>query len=160
MYRFFSFLSYLFHPVFVNFGIVVLFLFVHPYTASKMHGNARLLHMVILFVNLVLLPLLLMLFLKKRKLISSYQVPIQKERGVLYIMLGILFGITTYQIRKLTIRDFIPRNLFLIAIKSSYFKFNVINISFRSFGECHSITKGNSTVDHHFLGFRLYLPES
>lgn len=97
MHRFFTFLSYLFHPVFFNFGLVVLFLFVHPYTASKMHGSARLLHIVILFVNLVLLPLLLMLFLKKRQLISSYQVPIQKERGVLFIMLGILFGITTYQ---------------------------------------------------------------
>ena len=97
MHRLSTFISYFFHPIFLNFYVVVLFLFVHPYTASKMQGNARILHVIILFVNMVFLPLILLLFLKWRKLISSYQIPIRGERGLLYLMLGVLFGITTYQ---------------------------------------------------------------
>lgn len=90
-------ISLVFHPVFLNFYVVVLFLFVHPYTASKMNMNARLLHMAILIVNMVILPLLLMLFLEKRKIITSLQLPLREERGMVFLMLFVLFGITAYQ---------------------------------------------------------------
>lgn len=92
-----QFISYTFHPVFFNFYMVCLLLYMHPYTASRMMYQARFLYLAVLFINLVVLPLLLLLFLKKRGLVSSFQMPEQKQRGKVYWMLGIVFLITAFQ---------------------------------------------------------------
>jgi len=114
-----------------------------------MHGNARFLHIVILFVNMVLLPLLLILFLKKRKLISSFQIPIQQERGVLFLMLGTLFGITTYQMYNQEFSYLLVG--FLASVSLGLFVLYFINILIKI--SMHTVSAGSVIGSFSYLVF-------
>lgn len=110
------FISYAFHPVFYNFYMVCIAMFLHPYTSSRMPSESKYLYLSVLLINLVILPLILLWFLKKRGLISSFQMPFRKERGKVFWMLGIVFMITAYQMNQSEFSYFLVHYIASIAL--------------------------------------------
>ncbi len=94
------FISYLFHPIFAPiFSVFILFQL--PTYLNYKHPQAFYNFIyAILFLNLVLAPLLISVYLKRKKVISSLEMPEIKERQIPYLCSSIFYGLTYYLLEK------------------------------------------------------------
>ncbi len=92
--------SILFHPlILLNAGILSL-LFFHPYYNSKYYDEQLLTFALYMAVNTLVMPLLVLVLLKRFKFLDSYIISAHKQRTLPYIIIAILFSITANQLYK------------------------------------------------------------
>ena len=94
------FFSVLFHPlILLNLGIVVL-LFFHPYYNSKYYDEQLITFIIYMVVNTLVMPLLVVVLLKRFKFLDSYIISTHRQRTFPYFIIAILLGLTAYQLHK------------------------------------------------------------
>jgi hypothetical protein len=94
------FFSVLFHPlILLNLGFGLL-LFFHPYYSSKYYDEQLSTFSIYMIVNTILMPLMVLLILKRFKYLDSYIISDHKQRTLPYLIISILLGVTAYQLYK------------------------------------------------------------
>ena len=94
-----------FHPLFVTFYIV-LFIFVMPiFTIQSLGSNVLLFILTLIAISTVILPMGSMYYLKKKRIIQSYEMHNRNERTTPYIYTVLYYVITSYMLYRI---DFIP----------------------------------------------------
>jgi len=94
-----------FHPLFIPF-YSLLFIFVLPIFQVQALGFAMQISlMIVVSLSTVILPMGSMYYLKKKKVISSYQIPLRGERTTPYLYNTIYFAATAFMLYRI---DFIP----------------------------------------------------
>lgn len=97
---FFRILSYLLHPIFLP-TISVLLLFQLPFYINYKYGpEYRMVIYLLFFINTAILPLLIALFLKNRKIISSLEMSSNKERRLPYLLTTLVYVFTFFFLRE------------------------------------------------------------
>ncbi|MDI1233036.1 MAG: hypothetical protein PSX81_02010 [bacterium] len=92
------FFSVLFHPlILLNLGISVLLLF-HPYYNSKYYDEQLVTLVIYMAVNTLVMPLLVIVLLKRFKYLDSYTIATHKQRTFPYIIIAVLMAVTAYQL--------------------------------------------------------------
>lgn len=103
--RFASFLSYLFHPIFLPL-ICVFILFQLPvyynYRFNAGYFNAVYLF---LFINLVFVPLGGILYMKNKGIINSYEMTTAKERRIPFLFSALLYILTFFVLNSMGFPD-------------------------------------------------------
>ncbi|MBL4708001.1 MAG: hypothetical protein JKY48_06115 [Flavobacteriales bacterium] len=94
MTAFARFLSYLFHPVFAPLISIFLLFSLPIYINYKIPDQFVKFIYGVVFLNLVLSPILVSLFLKSKGIIASLEMKETKERQIPYLISGILYGLT------------------------------------------------------------------
>lgn len=96
MIRVSRFLSYLFHPIFAPL-LSVFILFQLPVYLNYKYSEAFHHYIYLLFLlNLIIAPLLISLYFKKKGIIGSLEMPNVKERVIPYLVSGLFYGFTYY----------------------------------------------------------------
>lgn len=122
-------ISILFHPVFLYVIGFVFILFAHPYTNSRLSIETKRLTLLVTFINLVILPGMLIFILKRNNLISTYQIEDQKERNITFLIFTLIMGVFVYQINKYSF-PYLAIN-FGISIALNIFILWLINFKFK-----------------------------
>ncbi|MFT6845431.1 MAG: membrane-associated phospholipid phosphatase [Flavobacteriales bacterium] len=100
MLVFTRFISYWLHPLFMPLYCLVLCFQFDPYLNTFLPHQAKLTLYGIIVVNTIIIPLATLVFLKKKKLISSYQLETRQERALPYGMVLIYYSLTYLVLRK------------------------------------------------------------
>lgn len=94
------FFSVLFHPlILLNAGIVALLLY-HPYYSSKYYDEQLITLVIYMAVNTLVMPLLVVVLLKRFKFLDNYIISTHKQRTFPYVIISILLAVTAYQLYK------------------------------------------------------------
>jgi hypothetical protein len=94
------FFSILFHPLIIlNFGFALI-LFLHPYYSSKFYDEQLRTFIIYMVVNSLIMPLLVLLLLKRFKFLDSFIISDHKQRTYPYLIITVLLGITAFQLFK------------------------------------------------------------
>lgn len=94
------FFSVLFHPlILLNAGIAALLLY-HPYYSSKYYDEQLITLVIYMAVNTLVMPLLVVVLLKRFKYLDSYIISTHKQRTFPYVIISILLAVTAYQLYK------------------------------------------------------------
>ncbi len=94
------FFSVIFHPlILLNLGIALLLLF-HPYYNSKYYDEQLITFVIYMAANTMVMPLLVVVLLKRFKFLDNYIISTHKQRTFPYIIISILLAITAYQLYK------------------------------------------------------------
>ena len=96
-----KFLSYLFHPLFSPLLAAILIFNLPLYLNYKYKQEYFLYIYVIIFMNLILAPLLISLYLKRIQLVESLQMKKIKERQIPYLITSIFYAFTYYLLSKI-----------------------------------------------------------
>lgn len=92
------FFSVVLHPlILLNMGFFLL-LFFHPYYSSKYYDEQLSTFIIYMLVNSLLMPLLVIVFLKRFKYLDSYIISNHKQRTYPYLIIAALLGITANQL--------------------------------------------------------------
>ncbi len=92
--------SILFHPLIIlNAGIVLLILY-HPYYNSKYYDEQLTTYIIYMLVNSIVMPLLVLLLLKRFRFLNSITIADHKQRTYPYLIITILLGVTAYQLHR------------------------------------------------------------
>ena len=86
-----SFLSYLFHPIFVPFYVIAFLVYVHPSYFTGFSDKAKLYTLLISAYNLIFYPLLSIVLLKAVGFIDSVFLRTKRDRIIPYMACGIFF---------------------------------------------------------------------
>ena len=86
-----SFLSYIFHPIFLPIYAVAFLLYVHPSYFSGFSASGKLQTLLITTINLVAFPLLTILLLKALGFVDSIFLRTRRDRIIPYMACGIFF---------------------------------------------------------------------
>lgn len=98
-------LSYLFHPLFAPLYAAIL-IFNLPLYLNYRYGSTYFTYIyVIIFMNLILAPLLLAIYLKRIKMIESLQMKNVKERHIPYLITSIFYAFTYFLLAKIHLPD-------------------------------------------------------
>lgn len=98
MERLSKFLSYLFHPLFTSFYVVVALLLVHPSIKGRIESIYFLQICLLLFLSLVAIPLLSIYVVYKSGYLHSYQMHHRKERIIPFLFISIMMFIISYKL--------------------------------------------------------------
>ncbi len=94
------FFSVLFHPlILLNAGIAALLLY-HPYYSSKYYDEQLITLVIYMAVNTLVMPLLVVVLLKRFKFLDNYIISTHKQRTFPYVIISILLAVTSYQLYK------------------------------------------------------------
>lgn len=104
------FLSYLFHPLFAPLLSAVLIFNLPLYINYKYGPNYFIYVYVIIFMNLIIAPLLISIYLKKIGMIESLKMEKVEERQLPYLITAIFYAFTYYLLSKI---NFPPTYLIL-----------------------------------------------
>ena len=91
-------ISYIFHPLFVNFFIAIIILYCHPLLRGKLDFAQLSKIGLLLLITLIGIPILALNTFKRAGYISSFHLPNQKERFLPFIFIAALLAISAYQI--------------------------------------------------------------
>lgn len=107
--------SALFHPLLMpTYGLIILFQ-VKTYVSHAIPFKAKMTLLGIVFVNTVLLPVIMIYFMKLRGLITSFHMDDKKERILPYIVTAIFYFTTFYILRKFQL----PSVIYLLVLGST-----------------------------------------
>lgn len=94
------FFSVFFHPlILLNAGIASLLLF-HPYYSSKYYDEQLITLVIYMAVNTLVMPLLVVVLLKRFRFLDNYIISTHKQRTFPYVIISILLAVTAYQLYK------------------------------------------------------------
>jgi len=101
-----QFLSYLLHPIFSSLMSVVLLFHLPIYLNYRLTEEYFNYTYLVLIVNLVVAPLLISSFLKRKGWIKSLEMPVAKERIVPYFTTSLFYFFTYYLLHQINFPDF------------------------------------------------------
>lgn len=94
-------ISYLFHPIFIPFYMVMSVLYLPSYAFSRYTTNFKNILIVYIFFLDILVPLAGLWFMKKKGIISSLQIPNGQERGIPYFFLFFIYMLTAASLHRI-----------------------------------------------------------
>ncbi len=120
--RFFRFISFVFHPLLFSFIGTFLYLLLSPIHVAK---KQEYIILTIIFISTYILPIFLLMILKKMKIIDSYYLKTIEERKfptIFFILLSMMIGKMLLNIRLV---DLLAYSFFgiALALTLSYFLF-------------------------------------
>ncbi len=120
--KFFRFISFVFHPLLFSFIGTFLYLLLSPIHVAK---KQEYIILTIIFISTYILPIFLLMILKKMKIIDSYYLKTIEERKfptIFFIMLSMMIGKMLLNIRLV---DLLAYSFFgiALALTISYFLF-------------------------------------
>jgi len=92
------FISYIFHPLFFNFYICCLAIFIHPSLHGRIEGMYLIQIFLLLLISLIVIPILCIYTFKRSGYITSWQIPDKKQRTLPFAFIAILMGITAFNL--------------------------------------------------------------
>ncbi len=98
--------SYLFHPIFAPLVSLYLLFELPIYLNYKLNETYQHYVYAIISLNLIVIPLLINLYLKKKKMISSLSMPDVNERVLPYLISCIFFTLTFFLLQEISLPDF------------------------------------------------------
>ena len=98
--------SYLFHPIFAPLVSLYLLFELPIYLNYKLNETYQHYVYAIISLNLIVIPLLINLYLKKKKMISSLSMPDVNERVLPYLISCIFFTLTFFLLQEINLPDF------------------------------------------------------
>jgi len=120
------FISAVFHPLLIPcYGLLILFQ-IKTYVSHAIPWKAKMTLLGIVFVNTVLLPVIMIYFMKLRGLITDFHMNDKKERILPYIVTTIFYFATFYILRKFQL----PSVIYLIILGSTCLLIMALVINF------------------------------
>ena len=98
--------SYLFHPIFAPLVSIYLLFELPIYLNYKYNQTYQHYVYAIIGLNLIIIPLLINLYLKKKKMISNLSMPNVNERVLPYLISCIFFTLTFFLLKEINFPDF------------------------------------------------------
>ena len=94
------FFSVIFHPLILLNSGIFLILVAHPYYNSKYYDEQLYTFMIYMGVNSILMPLLVLVLLKRFKFLDSYIISDHRQRALPYTIIAALLSITAWQLHQ------------------------------------------------------------
>ncbi|MDD3875205.1 MAG: hypothetical protein PHT69_01140 [Bacteroidales bacterium] len=144
-------ISILFHPLLMStYGLLILFQ-IKTYVSYSIPLKAKLTLLGLIFINTVVLPVIMIYFLKMRGLISDFQMENKKDRIIPYIITIIFYFSTFYILRKFQL----PSVIYFIVLGSTCLVILALVINFWWKISAHMIGIGGLLGT--FTGISIYL---